>query len=346
MALQKEQKPANGFSIKRALGGDRYQRIQQIWEEYLASQVAAEKKTPAPELPIEVAERLSEAKQQLISSVGSLVVELNHRAVQASERRVTEVIRNAVEQRELVERALADAAETVDAIEDQLDEERAQIAELRGQLERTIGEKHSLAVELAQVKERLASVEKSAEASRTSAAARVQDLEVHLQDQLRHAQLASDMEAEARGKLAAAEKQQAVDAETCINLRLDVTKANEALSNEKSRVSALETELRQFEGLRVDLNQVREDLSIAKSKGASQETQLQQLEKVLTETQAALKDANAEVKAAQMTAAETKGRENSAVEQIAVLTKEASQRATASTGKPAAGKAGKSDQAK
>ena len=344
LALQKEQKPANGFSIKRKLGGGRYQRIQQIWEEYLASQVAAEK-TPAPELPIEVAERLSEAKQHLIASVESLVIELNHRAVQASERRVTEIIRNAGEQREQAERALADAAETVDAIEEQLDVERAQITELRNQLERAIGEKQSLAVELAQVKERLVAVENSAEASRNTAAARVKELEVQLKDQLRHAQLARDMEAEARGKLAAAEKQHAVDAETCINLRLDVTKANEALSIEKSKVSALETELKQFEGMRMELNQVREELSISKSKGSSQETQLQQLEKSLGEAQAALMDANAEAKVAILAAAEAKGREKSALEQVAALSKKTPRRPSASrVAKPAAEKAGKRDQ--
>jgi len=333
LAILKDFRPANGFSIKKALGGGNYTRIKQVWDEYLASQISSEK-APAPELPVEVAERLAEAKQQLVTNIESLVVDLNMKAVQASERRVTEVVRTAGEQREQAERALADAAETLEAIEQDVEDAKELIADLRNQLERSVGEKQSLAVELAQVKERLGAVEKSAEQSQLASSQRIQDLEKQLKEERQHTQVARDLESEARGALAAAEKQRATDAEVTIGLRLEVTQSREALSNERSKAATLEAELKQYEDQRQELNQVREDLSVSKSKLATQESQLLQLEKIVGEAQAALKDANAEAKAAIVLAAEAQGREKSALEQLAALTKQSNERTTGRAVKP------------
>jgi chromosome segregation ATPase len=84
--------------------------------------------------------------------------------VKAAERRVGEVIRAAGEQREQAERELADAAQTVDDLEDGLDQVKAEREALQQRLTAVLAESQQQAVELAQLRERLAAGEKAARA--------------------------------------------------------------------------------------------------------------------------------------------------------------------------------------
>ena len=100
-----------------------------------------------------------------------MAVELNDKAVQAAERRVAEVLRTAGEQRDQAERELADAATTEDDLEVTLDESKAEVDALTAKLVESQAHGQGQAVELAQLRERLAAFEQThrAEAAKHAA---------------------------------------------------------------------------------------------------------------------------------------------------------------------------------
>lgn len=163
------------------------------------------------------------------------------------------------------------------------------LSEQRDQLSGVQNDRQALAIELAQIKERFASVEKAAEAAQLAATEREQALQEQLVQQRHLEQMAREREAQAEGARAALEKQHLEDAEVCQNLRSELHAANEELAN-------------------------------VKSSNAVQATQLEHSTQALKEAQEALKGAQAEVKVASREAAEASGREQSALAQIKALT--------------------------
>src|SRR5574344_2731958 len=109
-ALQAAGRNVTGFALRQRLGGGNANRLKQLWEEHVASQAVA-RVEPVAELPIEVAEQLKADSEALIERLARLAVELNDRAVKAAERRVAELVRSTGEQREQMERELADRSE-------------------------------------------------------------------------------------------------------------------------------------------------------------------------------------------------------------------------------------------
>ena len=170
-----------GFALRQRVGGGNPNRLKQVWDEHQASQsvVTAE---PVAELPVEVAEQLQVVTTALTERLAALAVDLNDKAVKASERRVAEVVRAAGEQREQAERELADASQTVDDLELQLDQGNERIAQLEQRLAAAQASAQAQAVELAQVRERLAAVEQSAKQASDQAAQREADLQSQLED--------------------------------------------------------------------------------------------------------------------------------------------------------------------
>ena len=73
------------------------------------------------ELPVEVAEEVKAVSSALAERIIQLATGLNDKAVRAAERRVAEVTRAAGEQMAQAERELADAAQTVDDLEETRD---------------------------------------------------------------------------------------------------------------------------------------------------------------------------------------------------------------------------------
>jgi colicin import membrane protein len=113
-------------------------------------------------LPVEVAEEVASVSKALTERLTALAVELNDKAVKAAERRVHEVMRSAGEQGEQAKRELADAAETVDDLEAKLDETKAAAEVLEIKLADVQATSHAQAVELAQLRERIAVAEQTA----------------------------------------------------------------------------------------------------------------------------------------------------------------------------------------
>lgn len=154
-----------GFALRKLVGGGNPTRLKQVWDEYTASKQTTEA-VPVVELPVEVAEEVAAVTQSLTERISQLATEMNSKAVKAAERRVAEVVRAAGEQRESAERELVDAMQTVDDTEAALDQERAERAALEQRLLESQQRGQAQAVELAQLNERIAALEKSARAAK------------------------------------------------------------------------------------------------------------------------------------------------------------------------------------
>lgn len=168
--LQAAGRNITGFALRQRVGGGNPTRLKQVWDQHLASQSATQVE-PVAELPVEVADELVALSKALTERLASLAVELNDKAVKAAERRVAEVIRTAGEQREHAERELADASQTVEDLEDALDASRVEVEALTTRLNDSQAHSQTQAVELAQLRERLAAAEQGAKTAAAQHAA-------------------------------------------------------------------------------------------------------------------------------------------------------------------------------
>jgi len=159
--LQARGRNITGFALRQKVGGGNPSRLKQVWDEHLASR-SVTKAEPVAELPVEVAEEVAAVTKALTERLAALAIELNDKAVKAAERRVHEVVRSAGEQRAQAERELADAAQTVEDLEDKLDEVTGHANVLNGKLAEAHGTSQAQAVELAQLRERLTVTEQTA----------------------------------------------------------------------------------------------------------------------------------------------------------------------------------------
>lgn len=159
--LQAVGRNVTGFALRQKVGGGNANRLKQVWDEYVASKAVAQI-SPVAELPVEVAEEMSAVTRELTDRLTKLAVELNDKTVKASERRVSEVVRAAGEQREQAERELVDAALTVDELESKLESAQAELVRSGQVIEGLNRQSQAQEVELAQLRERLASMEQHA----------------------------------------------------------------------------------------------------------------------------------------------------------------------------------------
>ncbi|NHB98749.1 kfra protein [Photorhabdus stackebrandtii] len=160
-ALQAEGRNVTAFALRSKIGGGNASRLRQVWDEFITSQTTITTE-PVAELPVEVAEEVKHVSMSLTERINQLAIELNDKAVKAAERRVADVTRAAGEQTAQAERELADAAQTVDDLETELDESYANVSDLKQQLvESQLLAQHQ-AIELAQLKERLSVIEQAA----------------------------------------------------------------------------------------------------------------------------------------------------------------------------------------
>lgn len=172
-------RPITGFALRTKVGGGNAARLKQVWDEHV-SQAVTHTETVA-ELPPEVADEVAGVSKALTERLAALAVELNDRAVKAADRRVAEVVRSAGEQREQAERELADAAVTVDDLETRLDEADAEAEQLQKRVVELTATNQTQAVELAQLRERLASVEQHAQVAAEQHAAAMAELRGQLE---------------------------------------------------------------------------------------------------------------------------------------------------------------------
>lgn len=156
--LQTAGRNITGFALRQRVGGGNPTRLKQVWDEHQSSQ-AATVVEPVAELPVEVAEVVASVGKALSERIAALAIELNDKAVKAADRRVHDVVRSAGEQRAQAERELADASQTVDDLEAQLDAGQVSAEGLQAKMAELQGVNQAQAVELAQLRERLAATE-------------------------------------------------------------------------------------------------------------------------------------------------------------------------------------------
>lgn len=250
-ALQAAGRNVTGFALRQKVGGGNPTRLRQVWDEHLANNSVAQAQ-PVAELPVEVAEEVANVTKALTERIATLAVELNDKAVKAAERRVAEVLRTAGEQREQAERELADAATTVDDLEGTLNETKAIVEVLTGKLAESQAHGQAQAVELAQLRERLAAAEQTI---RT-------DSEKHASDLARADEIAGRLrtEQEALRKASAAELDQAR-----VELAGAKAAAESDLRHSREEARHHQLALEQVNGL---LAHVREELEQARQQGS------------------------------------------------------------------------------
>nr|QOU99708.1 Alpha-helical coiled coil protein [Pseudomonas syringae pv. actinidiae] len=308
LELQSAGRSITGFALRKIVGGGNPTRLKQVWEEYHSSQSVVESE-PVAELPVEVAQQLAQVTEQLVSRLGAMAVDINDRAVKASERRVAEVVRAAGEQREQAERELADASQTVDDLEQQLDSAQEKCESLLSDLNQIKIAKQEQAVELAQLRERLAAVEKAAKEAAGNAAAQVKLLQGQLEEQRRLEQMAREREAQATGAFTQMEKQHLEDARVCQDLRTEC------------------------QDLRTELRALSSSFAQSEAVSESRKDELMQLKQEL-------KDVRSELKTANTAEATALGREQAALARIKTLetaARQAPARPPAKTVKPKTG---------
>ncbi len=296
-ALKEAGRNITGFALRQKVGGGNASRLKQVWDEHVASQSVVQAE-PVAELPVEVAEQLRVVTEALADRLATLAVDLNDKAVKSSERRVAEVVRAAGEQREQAERELADATQTVDEVEQQLDAANERIEALDQQLTNEKAARQAHAVELAQVRERLAAVEEAATKAAEQAVLREKELQAQVQDARRAEQASREREAQAVGALAAAEKQHIEDSEVAQRLRLDLRKTSDelakALSDAENASTQLHTAQQELQGLRVAV----QDGVEKKAQLEAAQRELEGLREALAEAKTELKEVKTELKAA------------------------------------------------
>jgi colicin import membrane protein len=291
-----------GFALRQKVGGGNPNRLKQVWDEHQSSQAVVDAE-PVAELPHEVAEQLKLIKEALVDRLESLTVDLNDKAVKASERRVADAIHNAGEQRKQMEKELADAITTVDDAENKLDEAKEQIVSLNARIEGQGETLQSLKVEIAQLKVQLQSANQAAAEAATAAADRESDLRAQLAESRRGEQASREREAQAVGQVAAAQKQHEEDALVCSKLRTDV----DALKNKLSEQSVeLATTKARLDDSVAGLKKSESALSVAEKSRATAVAEaaglggeIKQLKEQVAELKKALDSAGAQLKTAQ-----------------------------------------------
>ena len=226
--LQATGRNITGFALRQKVGGGNPTRLKQVWDEHLNSQ-ATTKAEPVADLPVEVAEEVAAVTKALTERLALLAVELNDKAVKAAERRVHEVVRTAGEQREQAERELADASQTVDDLETKLDEAATEAEALEKRLAESLAVNQAQAVELAQVRERLALIEQTA----TAATERMTKAETDRDTARKETNAAREEAANLRGQVEALQTQ-ATDLVRALSDRQAKTDAGKTPSAKKS----------------------------------------------------------------------------------------------------------------
>ena len=288
-ALQAAGRNVTGFALRQKVGGGNPTRLRQVWDEHLASNSVAQAQ-PVAELPVEVAEEVANVTKALTERIATLAVELNDKAVKAAERRVAEVLRTAGEQREQADRELVDATATVNDLEAKLDEANAEVESLTNKLAESQAHAQAQAVELAQLRERLAASEQTnrantekhaaelaraheaaerlrveLEALRKSSAAELDQVRVELasvkataESDLRHAR------EEARNHQLATEQANGLLA----HVRDELSQARNQASEAREEAARLRGQVEAIEGQRAELVKVLAERPVAAEKGA------------------------------------------------------------------------------
>lgn len=131
--LQAAGRSITGFSLRQHVGGGNPTRLREVWEAYVASQVAATVHT-VEELPLEVVEKISAGIKGFTLSMTKLAMELNGDMVKAAERRVDEAKQEAEAKIKIEREAVLDAERACLVYESNLENKQQEADQLRSEL--------------------------------------------------------------------------------------------------------------------------------------------------------------------------------------------------------------------
>ncbi len=171
-ALRQAGRNVTGFALRQKIGGGNPARLRQVWDDHLASLTEVQA-PPVAELPTELAQAVASLTHVVNERIMALVVGLNDQAVQAANGRVQEVLRTSEEQQQQAQQELAEAASAVNELDTQLVAAQTEVETLTTQLTASQAQLQAQAIELAQLRERLAAAE---EAGRAAAQAHAAEL--------------------------------------------------------------------------------------------------------------------------------------------------------------------------
>ncbi|MFW9621944.1 MAG: DNA-binding protein [Macromonas sp.] len=171
-ALRQAGRNVTGFALRQKIGGGSPTRLRQVWDDHLSS-LTETPTQPVAELPTELAQAVASLTQTVNERIMALVVELNQQAIQSAEGRVQEVLRTSDEQQQQAKEELAEAASAVSELDTQIVAAQTEVETLTSQLTASQAQLQTQAIELAQLRERLAAAE---EAGRAAAQAHAAEL--------------------------------------------------------------------------------------------------------------------------------------------------------------------------
>lgn len=166
--LVRNGKPVTGYALRMAVGGGMAARLKGVWDQHIAEK-EAQSTEPLVDLPVEVAERLEQLQKEFSERLAVLAAEINLTAVQTAERRVQEVIRAAEASGKQAQQELADAAAAMEALESRLEASEATNRDQAAQIAAMDTARQAQAVEIAQLRERVAHAEEGVERERAAA---------------------------------------------------------------------------------------------------------------------------------------------------------------------------------
>ena len=257
-----------GFALRQKVGGGNPSRLKQVWDEYLSSQ-SVTRAEPVAELPIEVAEEVAIVTKTLTERLSMLAVELNDKAVKAAERRVGEVVRAAGDQREQAERELADASTTVDDLETKLNEVRAESEAFEKRLAEAQATSQAQAVELAQLRERLALTEQTAKSVGEQHAVELERIRTELAEQKKTVKTLAAERDQERAELATVKAQAAAAEETHQEQRKRTAEETHRIAERLTKIEADRDDAhKQAATAREEAAQLRGQLEATKAQAA------------------------------------------------------------------------------
>ena len=170
-ALRQAGRNVTGFALRQKIGGGNPTRLRQVWDDHLSSLNTAASTQPVAELPPEMVQAVASLTQTVNERIMALVVELNDQAVQAANGRVQEVLRTSGEQQQQAQQELAEATTAVNELDTQLVAAQTEVETLTNQLTASHAQLQAQAIELAQLRERLAAAEEAGHAAAQAHAA-------------------------------------------------------------------------------------------------------------------------------------------------------------------------------
>lgn len=149
-----------GFGIRQITKSGHTKRLKKVWDDYQNSESDSSIES-LPELPVEMGVMVSQITCALTDKINKIAIELNDKAVKASETRVAVLVRDTNEIREQVEQELVDANVTVNNLELELEKQETAIELLKTKLAEANQFTQSQAVEIAQLSEKLIAAERN-----------------------------------------------------------------------------------------------------------------------------------------------------------------------------------------